>query len=52
VGHGKLRLIGNMLALWSNKVMMDLILQIIIALNQLYFLPPFYVSLGLIFLGK
>ena len=42
VGHGKLRWIGNMLALWANmvlyfqkKVMMDLVLQIIIALNQL-----------------
>jgi hypothetical protein len=40
--HGKLRWIGNILALWTNKVlhfqkkvMMDLILQIIIALNQL-----------------
>jgi hypothetical protein len=42
LGHGKLRWIGNILALWTNKVlyfqkkvMMDLILQIIIALNQL-----------------
>ena len=42
MGHRKLRWIGNILALWTNKVlyfqkkvMMDFILQIIIALSQL-----------------
>ena len=44
MGHGKLRWIANMLALWTNKVLyfqlkeyvtMDLTLQIIIAPNQL-----------------
>ena len=48
VGHGKLRWIGNKLALWTNKVlhfqkkvMMNLILQIIIARNQLNVLLSF-----------